>query len=32
MNKMSAGLLGDPRARRLVKACYESVGADPKYI
>jgi CubicO group peptidase (beta-lactamase class C family) len=32
MNKMSAGLLGDPRARRLVRACYESVGAEAKYI
>jgi CubicO group peptidase (beta-lactamase class C family) len=32
MNHMSAGLLGDPRARRLVRACYESVGAEAKYI
>jgi CubicO group peptidase (beta-lactamase class C family) len=32
MNNMSTGMLGDPRSRRLVRACYESVGAEPKYI
>jgi CubicO group peptidase (beta-lactamase class C family) len=32
MNKMSAGVVGDPRARRLIKAVYESVGAEPKYV
>jgi CubicO group peptidase (beta-lactamase class C family) len=32
MNKMSGAMLGDPRARRLVVACYESVGATPKYF
>jgi CubicO group peptidase (beta-lactamase class C family) len=32
MNKMSTAVAGDPRARRLVTACYESVGAVPKYF
>jgi CubicO group peptidase (beta-lactamase class C family) len=32
MNQMQSGLLGDPRARRLIKACYASVGATPKYF
>ncbi|HEX3796246.1 MAG TPA: serine hydrolase domain-containing protein [Acidimicrobiales bacterium] len=31
MNKMSAGVTGDPRARRLIRACYESVGAEATY-
>jgi hypothetical protein len=29
---MASGMVGDPRARRLVKACYASVGATPKYF
>jgi CubicO group peptidase (beta-lactamase class C family) len=32
MNQMQSGMLGDPRARRLIKACYASVGATPKYF
>ena len=32
MNKMSNAVTGDARARRLIKACYESVGATPKYF
>ncbi|HVB91129.1 MAG TPA: serine hydrolase domain-containing protein [Acidimicrobiales bacterium] len=32
MNRMSIGMLGDPRARRLTKAVYASVGVEPKYI
>jgi CubicO group peptidase (beta-lactamase class C family) len=32
MNKMQSGLLGDPRARRLIRACYAAVGAEPKYF
>jgi CubicO group peptidase (beta-lactamase class C family) len=32
MNQMASGMVGDPRARRLVKACYASVGATPKYF
>jgi CubicO group peptidase (beta-lactamase class C family) len=32
MNLMSASLTGDPRSRRLVTACYESLGATPKYV
>jgi CubicO group peptidase (beta-lactamase class C family) len=32
MNRMSAGVMGDPRARRLVKAVYASVGVEPKYF
>jgi CubicO group peptidase (beta-lactamase class C family) len=31
MNKMSASVVGDPRARRLTKACYASIGVEPKY-
>ena len=31
MNRMSTGLTGDPRARRLIAACYASVGATPTY-
>jgi len=32
MNQMSNAVTGDARAHRLVKACYESVGATPKYF
>jgi CubicO group peptidase (beta-lactamase class C family) len=32
MNQMSASVTGDARARRLIKACYASVGATPKYF
>jgi CubicO group peptidase (beta-lactamase class C family) len=32
MNNMSAGVTVDPRSRRLVGACYESLGVVPKYI
>jgi CubicO group peptidase (beta-lactamase class C family) len=32
MNLMQSGMLGDPRARRLIKACYAAVGATPKYF
>ena len=32
MNKMQSGMLGDPRARRLIRACYAAVGAEPKYF
>jgi CubicO group peptidase (beta-lactamase class C family) len=32
MNLMSNAVTGDARAHRLVKACYESVGATPKYF
>ncbi len=32
MNKMSGGLFGDPRARRLIKAVYACVGVEPKYF
>jgi CubicO group peptidase (beta-lactamase class C family) len=32
MNNMSAGVTADPRSRRLVGACYESVGVVPKYV
>jgi CubicO group peptidase (beta-lactamase class C family) len=32
MNQMATGMVGDARARRLIKACYESVGAVPKYF
>jgi CubicO group peptidase (beta-lactamase class C family) len=32
MNKMSGGLVGDPRARRLIRAVYASVGVEPKYF
>jgi CubicO group peptidase (beta-lactamase class C family) len=31
MNQMSAGVLGDPRARRIVQAVYASVGSEAKY-
>ena len=31
MNKMGADVLGDPRARRLTRACYASIGVEPKY-
>ena len=32
MNRMSSGVAGDPRSRRLVTAVYASVGAEPKYF
>jgi CubicO group peptidase (beta-lactamase class C family) len=32
MNKMSTGMVVDPRSRPLIGACYEAVGATPKYI
>jgi CubicO group peptidase (beta-lactamase class C family) len=32
MNLMQSGMLGDPRARRLIKASYAAVGATPKYF
>jgi CubicO group peptidase (beta-lactamase class C family) len=32
MNRMSAGVTGDPRARRLIKAVYAAVGVEPKYF
>jgi CubicO group peptidase (beta-lactamase class C family) len=32
MNKMASGMLGDPRARRLIKGVYASIGVEPKYI
>jgi CubicO group peptidase (beta-lactamase class C family) len=32
MNRMSTGMTVDPRSRPLVRACYEAVGATPKYI
>jgi CubicO group peptidase (beta-lactamase class C family) len=32
MNLMQSGMLGNPRARRLIKACYAAVGATPKYF
>jgi CubicO group peptidase (beta-lactamase class C family) len=31
-NQMQSGMLGDPRARRLVTACYTALGVEPKYI
>jgi CubicO group peptidase (beta-lactamase class C family) len=31
MNKMSASIVGDPRARRLVNAVYQCVGSEAKY-
>jgi CubicO group peptidase (beta-lactamase class C family) len=32
MNKMSASVTGDPRARRLNKACYAAIGVEAKYV
>ena len=32
MNRMAGGVLGDPRARRLIKAVYGSIGVEPKYF
>jgi CubicO group peptidase (beta-lactamase class C family) len=32
MNRMSTGMAVDPRSRPLLRACYEAVGAAPKYI
>jgi CubicO group peptidase (beta-lactamase class C family) len=32
MNQMSAGVVGDPRSRRIIKAVYSSIGVEPKYF
>jgi CubicO group peptidase (beta-lactamase class C family) len=32
MNRMSAGVTGDPRSRRLIRAVYASIGVEPKYF
>ncbi len=32
MNRMSSGVAGDPRSRRLIQAVYASVDAEPKYF
>jgi CubicO group peptidase (beta-lactamase class C family) len=32
MNKMSVGVLGDPRATAILRAVYGAVGADAKYF
>jgi CubicO group peptidase (beta-lactamase class C family) len=32
MNKMSAGVVGDPRSRRLITAVYGALGIEPKYF
>jgi CubicO group peptidase (beta-lactamase class C family) len=32
MNQMATGMVGDARARRLIQACYQSVGATAKYF
>ncbi len=32
MNQMSSGVVGDPRSRRLIKAVYQCIGAEPKYF
>jgi CubicO group peptidase (beta-lactamase class C family) len=32
MNRMSTGMVADPRSRPLIAACYEAVGAAPKYL
>jgi CubicO group peptidase (beta-lactamase class C family) len=32
MNRMSTGMTVDPRSRPLIQACYEAVGAAPKYL
>jgi CubicO group peptidase (beta-lactamase class C family) len=32
MNQMSTGMTVDPRSRPLIQACYEAVGATPKYL
>ena len=32
MNRMSTGMVVDPRSRPLIAACYEAVGATPKYL
>jgi CubicO group peptidase (beta-lactamase class C family) len=32
MNQMATGMVGDARALRLIQACYQSVGATPKYF
>jgi len=32
MNRMSTGVTVDPRSRPLIAACYQAVGATPKYL
>ena len=32
MNKMSSGVVGDPRSRRLITAVYAAIGVEPKYF
>jgi CubicO group peptidase (beta-lactamase class C family) len=32
MNKMSAGVTGDPRARRMIRGVYSAIGVEPKYF
>jgi CubicO group peptidase (beta-lactamase class C family) len=32
MNRMSTGMVVDPRSRPLIAACYEAAGATPKYL
>jgi hypothetical protein len=32
MNKMQAGLNGDPRSGGLIKAVYEAIGVTPTYV
>jgi CubicO group peptidase (beta-lactamase class C family) len=32
MNRMGGGVIGDPRARGLVKAVYAAIGQEPKYF
>ncbi len=32
MNQMSAGVVGDPRSRRLIQAIYGAIGVEPKYF
>ena len=32
MNRMSTGMTVDPRSGPLIAACYEAVGATPKYL
>jgi CubicO group peptidase (beta-lactamase class C family) len=32
MNQMSTGMLGDPRSRPIVRAVYESVGAEAEHF
>ena len=32
MNKMMAGLNGDPRSGGLIKALYAAIGVEPTYV